>query len=128
MQKREVCPHYKNGFCISPLLDKPSDTVTSPNRCFKEYKSCRFYTSTEEEKKEGLEVFIDEGETGEEINFYPKINILEKVIDSECNNFQIIKTEKGFVAYCKIMRRILTESQAKLCSTEWRKCPIRNLS
>lgn len=127
MQKHNVCPHYKGGFCTSPLLDNPSDTVTSPNRCFKDYKICRFYKD-ENEKKEGLETFTNDDNANEEVNFYPKINILETILDSECSFFQIIKTEKGLVAYCKIMRRILTESQAKLCSTEWRNCPLKNLT
>ncbi|BFH74313.1 hypothetical protein SJAV_22570 [Sulfurisphaera javensis] len=127
MQKRSVCPYYKGGFCTSPLLDNPSDTVTSPNRCFKDYRICRFYKD-EEEKKDGLEVFISGEDTEEEVNFYPKINILEKILDSECSYFQIIKTEKGLVAYCKVLRRILTERQANLCSTQWKTCPFKNLT
>lgn len=109
------------------MLDTPSDVVTSPNRCFKDFKSCRFYVGTED-KKEGLEVFVASEETAEEVNFYPKINILEKPLDSECNYFQIIKTEKGLVAYCKVLRRILTVAQAKLCETQWRNCPFKNLT
>jgi len=109
------------------MLDTPSDVVTSPNRCFKDFKSCRFFVDSEE-KKEGIETFTTSEETGDEVNFYPKINILEKVLDSECNYFQLIKTEKGLVAYCKVLRRILTESQARLCETQWRDCPFKNLT
>jgi len=126
LQKHSVCPFYKGGFCTSPMLENPSDTVTSPNRCLKDYKSCRFFVA--EEKREGLEIFTSDENAEEEVNFYPKINILEKVMDSECSYFQIIKTEKGLVAYCKVLRRILTESQASLCSTQWRNCPFKNLA
>lgn len=109
------------------MLENPSDVVTSPNRCFKDYRSCRFFADSEE-KKEGLEAFTELEDAGEEVNFYPKINILEKVMDSECSYFQIIRTEKGLVAYCKILRRILTESQATLCETQSSSCPFKNLT
>jgi len=109
------------------MLNTPTDVVTSPNRCFKDFKSCRFYVDSEE-KKEGLETFVTFEEATEEVNFYPKINILEKPLDSECSYFQIIKTEKGLVAYCKVLRRVLTEAQAKLCETQWRTCPFKNLT
>ena len=127
MQKRNICPYYKSGYCTSPLLDNPSDVVTSPNRCFKDFKSCRFFVDPGG-KKEGLENFTTFEETVEEVNFYAKINILEKILDSECTYFQLIKTEKGLIAYCKVLRRILTESQARLCEMQWTTCPFRNLT
>ncbi len=111
---------------MSPILDSPSDSVTSNNRCFGNYKSCRYYMDDgESNRKEGLEMFTEDEKVEQEISFYNKINVLEKPLDSECKYFQVIRTEKGIVAMCKIMGRILTESQAKLCSTQWKNCPIR---
>lgn len=109
------------------MLDKPSDVVTSSNRCFRDFKSCRFFIDSEG-KKEGLETFTASEDEVEKVNFYSKINILEKILDSECNNFQLIKSEKGLIAYCKVLRRVLTESQAKLCATQWKICPFRDLA
>ncbi|MEW9491572.1 MAG: hypothetical protein TQ35_0005135 [Candidatus Aramenus sulfurataquae] len=125
MQKREVCPYYKNGYCTSPMLDTPSDSVVSPQRCFKTYKGCRFYVDKGEEKQ-GLEVY-DEERIEQEVKFYPRVNVLMEKVDSECQFFQLLRTNSGFIAYCKVLGRILTESSAELCSKYWQKCPIRGI-
>ncbi|AWR97786.1 hypothetical protein DFR86_09655 [Acidianus sulfidivorans JP7] len=130
MQKHDKCPYYKNGFCVSPMLDNPSDIVVSPDRCFKIYKTCRYYVETEEDKNnedQGLGKFQDEEKIEQEVKFYPKVNLIQENIDSSCEFFQLMKMENGFIAYCKILERIITESQAKQCHINPDKCPLRNL-
>ncbi|NON61507.1 hypothetical protein HLB03_02110 [Acidianus sp. DSM 29099] len=108
------------------MLDSPSDVVVSANRCFKNFKSCRYFVSKhdEEEEKVGLESYEEE-KVEQEIKFYEKVNVLEDRIDSECEFFQLIKTSSGFVAKCTLLGRILTESHAKNCGKYWQNCPIR---
>ncbi len=126
LQKRDICPFYKNGYCISPMLDSPSDIVVSANRCFKTYKTCRYYVDQGEEKQ-GLENFQQYEKIDQDIKFYPKISLIQEKIDSGCEFFQLMKTENGFIASCKILNRIITESQAQLCSKYWQTCPLRRI-
>ncbi|QGA69601.1 hypothetical protein [Sulfolobus sp. E11-6] len=68
------------------------------------------------------------GDTVEKVvNFYPKISILEEVV-SECDYFRIVKNEQGYLAYCSVLRRILTISQTNNCAQFWSKCPMRVLA
>ncbi|BCU71180.1 hypothetical protein KN1_24770 [Stygiolobus caldivivus] len=85
-------------------------------------------TEGESSKREGLEQYSEDEKVEQEISFYHKINILENNLDSECPNFELFRTEKGLVARCKIMDRVLTSSQAELCSKVWKSCPIRVLT
>lgn len=108
------------------MLDSPSDVVTSPDRCFKIYKTCRYFVDNGEDKEdEGLEKF-QENKIEQEIKFYPKVNLIQETMDSGCEFFQLMKTENGFIAFCNILNRIIAESQAKRCSLYWEKCPLRN--
>lgn len=107
---------------MSPMLENPTDTIVSPSRCFKTFRGCRYFIDKNEEK-EGLEVFNEK--IDQEIKFYPEVNILNEKIDSNCEYFQLIKIESGFIAYCKILGRIITSANADLCSKYWQKCPIR---
>ncbi|WP_054836231.1 hypothetical protein [Metallosphaera hakonensis] len=123
MQKRDICPYYKSGFCTSPMLDTPTDSVTSPGRCFKSYKGCRYYQDTGEEEKQGLEIYQPSVE--QEVKFYPRVNVMENPVDSSCEHYKPMRTQRGYVAYCDILSRILTVSGAQMCSKHWQKCPIR---
>lgn len=104
------------------MLETPSDTVVSPNRCFKTYKGCRYYQDTGEEK-EGLLLFQNNVE--QELKFYPQVNILTSVVESSCEKYRLIRTEKGHVAFCTVLSRALTVSSAQLCNKHWQTCPIR---
>ncbi|ALU30420.1 hypothetical protein [Sulfolobus acidocaldarius] len=129
MQKRNICPYYKNGYCTSPILDSPTDSVTSSNRCMGNFRSCRYYVARDEDSEEGLNKYvIEDSQIEQEISFYNKINILDTPLDSECKYFQLVRTEKGLVAHCKVLGRVLTRSQAVLCNKEWEDCPFRNLA
>ena len=118
----KVCPYYKGGYCTSSLLEQPSQDFVSSQRCLTEnYKTCRFYIPKEEEK-EGVEKYI---EGTNEILLYAKVNILDELLISECEYYELIKTDKGYIAKCKLMNRVITKSQAKLCISYWNTCPIR---
>jgi hypothetical protein len=127
LQKHNVCPYYKNGYCTSPALDKPSDIVTSNNRCFGQFKTCRYFLDDGSDSKTGLEKFNEDKTIEQEIRFYPKINALENIIDSGCEHYQLIKSEKGFIAYCNAIKRVLVTRQTILCNKEFQRCPYRTL-
>jgi len=82
----------------------------------------------EKSRKDGLEQYIEDEKVEQEISFYHKINVLESALDSGCPNFELFRTEKGLVARCKVLGRILTVSQAELCSKLWKTCPLRTLA
>jgi len=124
------CPYYKGGYCISPLLDTPTDSVVSSLRCLniERAKTCRYYVE-KEEKKEGLDSFseIEKPKLG-----YLKINLitkelLQKIDDVGCEFFRYNNVEEGIIAYCRLKHRVLTESEAKNCILYYDKCPIRKV-
>ena len=49
---KKVCPWYKDGYCLSSLLQQPDNTVTGPH-CFEEYKykTCRYYKEPDQQAK-----------------------------------------------------------------------------
>ena len=126
MQRAKACPFYKGGFCVSPLLDKPTDYVTDSSRCLGNYTTCRFYPN--EGKSEGaaggLAAYVGGTEVDQEINYYASINLLDKPIDSGCKYFVLVRTSKGLVAKCQVMNRVLTKTQAVLCSKYYTSCPF----
>ncbi|QKQ99357.1 hypothetical protein GWK48_02175 [Metallosphaera tengchongensis] len=121
MQKHDICPHYKSGYCTSPMLDTPTADVTSPNRCFNSFKGCRYFVDTGEEKQ-GLELYQS---VEQEIKFYPLVNVMESPLESSCENYRPMRTGKGYVAFCTALGRILTVTNAEMCSKYWRSCPYR---
>ena len=110
-----ACPYYKGGYCVSPLLDQPTDYVTDSSRCLGNYATCRFYPKKEETEQQ-VESAI--------INIYAAVNVLPAPVESSCEFFQLIKTQRGLVAKCTEQSRILTKSQAMLCSKHWVTCPF----
>ncbi len=126
MQRPKTCPYYKGGFCVSPLLDKPTDYITDSSRCLGNYTTCRFYPGEAKAQEVGgsLASYISDSEVDQEINYYASVNILEKPIDSGCKYFTIVRTSKGLVAKCEVLNRVLTKSQALLCSKYYASCPF----
>ncbi|WP_126449898.1 hypothetical protein [Sulfodiicoccus acidiphilus] len=104
---------------MSPMLGTPSDLVTSADRCNNNYTACRFFT---QKVVEGLELHMNQSE---EVKFYSGVNIIVPGITSECSFFVKARSERGTVAHCKIMERVITATQAQLCSTSWQTCPLR---
>lgn len=128
MGNKQHCPYYKNGYCTSPLLPEPDDTVTSTFRCLGVYKSCRFYVDNGgNEENKGLQTFTEEKRERAPL-FYAAISLMEKPITSECQYFKLYRTDKGYVGYCDVLKRVLPSSQAILCSQKPNGCPFRLLN
>lgn len=112
------CPYYKQGLCHSPLLPKPEDYVTDASKCIGNFYTCRYYPKDDLNPEQG------DSTEKVDVNIYPIVNVLEDTIESGCPNFKLSRTSKGVVAICSIMGRVMTRSQAKLCSERWASCPI----
>lgn len=119
-----VCPFYRDGYCISPMLPQPDNTVTSPNRCYNTFKTCRYFDKEKAEKheKEGLDIFT---KINPQLYFSP-IYVIDDNVESQCEFFIKSKTDDGQVAYCRLLDRVLVESHAKLCA-DYEHCPFRTL-
>ncbi|MCI4396387.1 MAG: hypothetical protein JHC28_02375 [Thermoprotei archaeon] len=126
----KACPYYKNGFCVSPLLNSPSDYVVNPSRCLGNYTTCRYYPPDENASGSGggggLTKYTDK-EVEKEVTYYPNVNLLDGPIESGCEFFYLVRTSKGLVARCEVQNRVITRSQAQLCSRLFEKCPFRSL-
>ena len=122
-----ICPYYNNGYCTSPRLGKPLSSVTSSLRCRKNYVTCSYYVprgdTEKEEEKHGLTRYITTED--KRINFYTQINLIDPDMISNCEYFTPIRTEKGLVARCEAMDRLLARHQALLCVKEYPTCPFR---
>jgi len=81
------------------------------------YTTCSYFPIDEKVAKE-----IDK-----EVSYYPAVNLLDGPIESGCEFFYLIRTSKGLVARCDIQGRVITKSQALLCSKLYNKCPFRLL-
>ncbi|PVU72020.1 hypothetical protein DDW10_04815 [Sulfolobales archaeon SCGC AB-777_J03] len=93
------------------------------------YTTCRFYPGGESTSKSerGLSDYIEE-EADKEVSYYSAINVLDAPIDSGCKYFHLVRTSKGLVARCEVQNRILTKSQALLCSKYYNNCPFLLIS
>jgi len=122
---QKACPYFKNGVCVSPILGKPTDYVTNKARCLGNYTTCNYYpmnNNTSSDNK-GLMKFVEK-EIEKEVNYYPAVNLLDSPIESGCEFFYLVRTSKGLVARCVIQNRIITKSQALLCSKYHNTCPF----
>jgi len=123
-----TCPFYRNGLCISPKLEEATDVVTAPNRCFGDFETCKYYVEKKASVK--LESLIPSGG----LVYYDKVNViydkelLDKIDETQCMYFQYSNVDtrygKGAVAYCSVLRRLLTASQGKNCILYAKTCPL----
>ena len=111
---KKACPYYRQGYCTSPLLEKPTDFVTDSSRCMGNYFTCRFYV------KDIVQTDDDPNRVNPSWN---SVNLLDKIPVSGCPYFEVNRTEKGIIARCKLISRILTRSQVSLCVERWMTCP-----
>lgn len=109
--------------CTSPLLQEPTDIVTSPLRCYDNYETCRYYPAKDKknDQPDGLTKFFRERK---KIGIYPAVNMINENVYSECKYFNLIKIDNGYVVRCEAIRRVLTLSQIKNCEKHWRTCPF----
>ena len=103
----DVCPFYNNGVCKSPLLKEPAP---ADGNCFGDYTSCRLFPN----KDDGKGSFV-------------QVNLLDRIPSSACPAFAVIRIEKGIIAKCNLLDRILAKSQVKLCEERWASCPFQLL-
>lgn len=120
-----ICPWYKQGYCVSPLLSKPSNTVTSASRCLGDYKSCRYYKdSSDSNSNDGLAKFMKGGKYKITSLMVAEVYAHESPPASQCEYFQVFAYDGKYYARCAIKGQWLTVSQSKLCSL-YDKCPYR---
>ena len=123
-----VCPWYRQGFCISPVLDKPSDSVTSANRCLGDFKTCKFYIDSPDTDKEGLEKF-EEKQTANKLHItelmLPEVYATTEMPESPCEYFSVSTYDGKYYAFCRKKREWLVKSQISLCASYYNTCPWR---
>ena len=121
-----TCPWYKQGYCVSPLLDKPSDAVTSPSRCLGEFKSCRYYKEPSSSDEGGLSKFMMKGGKYKITSLMvAEVYAYDSPPVSQCEFFQTVMHDGKYYARCAVKGWWLTASQSKLCSLYYDKCPYR---
>ncbi len=125
------CPWYRNGLCTSPKLKRPTAAVTSPDRCLgseAEYKSCQFYVDPETADKpssrsgglvESLKPALEK-----QLKPYKPIHLLTRRPKSNCPFFKVYEYAGGYLAFCKVLNRLLTKSEAAKCEKYWQTCPF----
>jgi len=127
-----TCPWLKGNTCTSPKLGKPNFSVTGAHcRSDFEYRTCQFYVEPESGKKEGLLAFQpqrgeDATETFEsKYKPYRPIHALPEEPTSNCPYFKVYRGSDGrWYALCRVLDRLLTISEVKLCNAHWKTCPL----
>jgi len=130
------CPWYRNGMCTSPRLRQPSRSVVSPQRCLgseTEYKSCRFYVEPPQQGGGGRRGGHGLVETmkpalAQQLRPYQPIHLLARRPSSRCPFFKVYSYGGGYLAYCKVLNRLLTRSEVELCEKYWQTCPFYRLA
>lgn len=129
--RRMPCPYFQSGYCTSPRLDEPTDSVVVIERCLSdsEYRTCRFYfeeglskevaTKIKEEKKEM--------EIKPPMKPYLPIHALRKGIALKCPYGRIIEHEGGIgLSFCVVLNRYLNKYEVETCNKYWKECPYRS--
>lgn len=110
-----VCPYYEKGRCKSPLLKEPASHVVDESRCMGDYTSCRLFPKSSDKNQQD-----DSGKRS-----FVQVNLLDRIPSSACPSFSVIRIEKGIVAKCNVLDRILVKSQVRLCEERWASCPFQ---
>lgn len=122
-----TCPFYKNGVCTSPLLGgMPSHEVVREDVCSGDatvYTQCKYFVRPE---GKGLEAFQPSAEFSERP--YPLLHYLERRVESSCPEYKLMRHENVYVAYCRVLDRLLTKYEVENCEKHPETCPLRNYS
>ncbi len=127
-----VCPWFKDGACHSPKLQRPDERVVG-NHCKSEmeYKSCSFYVEPEEEDRKNTLLRFTPSKSAKEVAFeerykpYDPIMALNTEPQSKCPYFKAVRGSNGkWYAICRVLDRVLTITEVKLCTHHWRTCPL----
>jgi len=111
------CPWYINGLCTSPKLGEPTDSVTDVRRCASEseYAKCAYYVDPRNQQRRA-----------EKLRPYAPIHAIPQGLSIGCPYSEILTLESGLrVAYCKILGRLLTRTEAQTCAMYWNGCPYK---
>lgn len=127
------CYWFRQGICISPALDKPTDSVTSPKRCLtSEYKTCNLYRDPPggiQTEATGLEKYTEKKQpSGLRITelMVKEVYAHETVPESPCPFFIVTQYDGKYFTYCNKKKSWLTKSQSFLCLTNDQNCPWRS--
>ncbi|MBP1357725.1 MAG: hypothetical protein JZD40_04470 [Sulfolobus sp.] len=113
------CPWLRNGICTSPKFNGPDASAVVGRHCYESYTSCSLYTPKS---------IIEETLEKSALTLSPlEVYIIETPSKSDCPYFMVKKVRNlnYYYAYCEILRRPLTRSQAKNCVKFPNSCPFR---
>jgi len=125
----ERCPWLKGGYCASPQLEHPDNTIVGKH-CVTSYKSCRFYVEPQEkEEKEGLEKFMPHAQLRFwKVNLITDRELMRKVYDVSCDYFRYQITDNGMLTFCLVKQRLMAASEGANCILYAAKCPLRRIA
>lgn len=115
----KTCPWFRDGYCISPLLQHPDNTITSSRRCQGLYTTCRYFVDPADPPTERKTFRITEM-----VKRMQHIYALDAVPERACEFALFINAGK-YYTFCNVIKRYLPVSVAKLCITQYQKCPFR---
>ena len=122
------CPWYRGGVCTSPKLKRPTSSVTSPSRCLgseAEYKSCQFYVEPRQKTRETGLLEAVKPAIAQQLKPYTPIHLLTSKPRQGCPYMKVYNYGGGYLAYCNVLGRLLTKSEAAVCEKYWATCPLR---
>lgn len=117
------CPYYRNGVCMSPLHLEPRPDLVREEVCEgpeEVYTRCRYFVKPGER---GLEAF--QPSAGLEEKPYPLLHLLERKVESTCPEYTLRRYEGSYVAYCRVLDRLLTKYEVENCEKYPDTCPLR---
>jgi len=128
------CPWFYDGLCTSPRLPKPSSAVVT-KRCSSEndFDVCKFYVPPEsvEERKDGLLKFassIEERGSESLEQRHKPYKLIHALLTEPSKGCPYLKPFRGsdgkWYALCKVLNRLLTFTEVKLCEHHWKTCPL----
>ncbi len=120
------CPWYKDGYCTSPALERPSQDPVIPSVCLGDepvYRLCKFYR--EPTTLGRLPGRVYPSKFGKPLLL---IHSLKEEPKSGCEFFVVEKHESGaYLAGCEVLGRYLTRYEVPLCEKSWQDCPYRKI-
>ncbi len=122
------CPWYRGGVCTSPKLRRPSSSVVSPSRCLgseAEYRSCQFYVEPRQKQQRGGLLEAAKPAIAQQLKPYLPIHLLSAKPRSGCPHLKVYSYSGGYLAYCEVLGRLLTRSEAANCEKYWQTCPLK---
>ncbi|MET1128977.1 MAG: hypothetical protein ABWW70_06635 [Thermoproteota archaeon] len=100
----------------------------SPSRCLADeatYRVCTYYQDPQErrERKSIIDI-TSKPSLVQSLRPYAPIHLLSEKPPSKCTHMEIYSYSGGYLAFCKVLGRLLTRSEAKLCAPFYQTCPL----